>query len=73
MLFWALSAAKTTPLSCIVDNVFTTSVSVKTDVTLAFIDLLKTYIRFKIKDHNVFNHSDRELMSSCSRLIHLLP
>ena len=60
MLFWALSAGTTTYLSCIIDNVFATSGSLKTDVALALIDLLKTFIRFKIKDFSAFNHSDRD-------------
>ena len=64
MLFWALSAGTTTYLSCIVDNVFATSESLKTDVALALIDVLKTYIRFKIKDLPAFNHSDRESIIS---------
>ena len=42
MLFWALSAGTTTFLSCIVDNGFAILGSLKTDVALALIDLLKT-------------------------------
>ena len=49
MLFWALSAGITTYLSCTVDNVFATSGSLTTDVALTLIDLLKTFIRFKVK------------------------
>ena len=68
----ALSAGTTTYLSCLVDNVFATSRSLNTCVALALIDLLETFFRYKIKEHTVFNHSDREPMYSCSRFIHFL-
>ena len=55
--------------SCIVDNVFATAGSLKTDVTLALIDLLTTFICFKIK---AFSHCGRQSMSSCFRFIHFL-
>ena len=48
-LFWALSAGTTTFSTSIVDNVFATSGSLKTDVALTLFDLLNTSIRFKIK------------------------
>ena len=41
MLFRDLSAGATTYLSCIVDSVFATSGSLKTDVALALFDLLE--------------------------------
>ena len=59
LLFLAMSTDTTKYLSRIVSNVF-----LKTDVVLTLIDLLKTFIRFKIKELTAFTHSDGESISS---------
>ena len=72
MLVWALSAGTTTYLTCIVDNVFDTSGTYKIDVAWALTGLLKTVIRFKIKDLKDFTRSDSESISPRFRFIQFL-
>ena len=53
MLFWVLSIATTTYLSCIEDNILAMSGSLKTDVALTLSDLVKTVIRSQNTFHLV--------------------
>lgn len=66
------SAGATTYLLYIVHNVFATLGSLKTDVSLTLIELLKSFIRFNVQDLTAFTYIERESIFSCFRFIHFV-